>query len=147
VMDAAALQLSVSPSTAPNLRARLLLRMGFTCMNQIARALSIPVNEDADPDTKIDLTFEEFASAFEMLRSIDYPVEETAEQAWPHFRGWRVNYEHAAYQLAYTIDAPPAMWSGVRRFAGTPMKPFRPTNRVAKDAKPDDPQLVFRRED
>ena len=147
VMDAAALQLSVSPSTAPNLRARLLLRMGFTCMNQIARALSIPVNDDADPDTPIDLTFEEFASAFEMLRSIDYPVEGTAEQAWPHFRGWRVNYEHAAYQLAYTIDAPPAMWSGVRRFAGTPMKPFRPTNRVAKDAKPDDPQLVFRRED
>lgn len=144
VMDAAALQLSLSPTTAPSLRARLFLRMGFTCVNKIGRAIGIPVKDDVDPDEQISLTFEEFKKAVEMLRSIGYPVEGSAEQAWPHFRGWRVNYERVAYALAYRIDAPPALWSGPRRFAGEPIPPDRPTNRIASDAKPDDPQLVFR---
>jgi hypothetical protein len=144
VMDAAALQLSLSPTTAPSLRARLFLRMGFTCVNKIGRALGVPVNDDVDPDEQISLTFDEFAKAVEMLRSIGYPVEGSAEQAWPHFRGWRVNYERVAYAIAYRIDAPPALWSGPRRFAGEPIPPDRPTNRIASDAKPDDPQLVFR---
>ncbi|AMM21612.1 hypothetical protein AX769_17530 [Frondihabitans sp. PAMC 28766] len=51
VMDAAALQLALSPSTAPGMRARLCLRMGFTCLNQIARAAGIPHDDDPDPDS------------------------------------------------------------------------------------------------
>jgi hypothetical protein len=145
VMDAAALQLSLSPSTAPNLRARLFLRMGFTCVNQVARALAIPVEDDADPDGPIAVTFEEFRGAVEMLRSVGYPVETTAEQAWPHFRGWRVNYERAAYAIAFTIDAPPALWSGPRRFPTAAIAPGRPANRVSAAARADDPQLTRRR--
>lgn len=142
VMDAAALQLSLSPGSAPNTRARLVLRMGFTCMNQVARAIRIPVEEDPDPDSELDVTFEDFQVAVELMRTVDYPVEVTAEQAWPHFRGWRVNYEKVAYALAYAIDAPPSMWSGPRRFASEPIMPYRPKNRTSKDVKPDDPQMI-----
>lgn len=144
VMDSAALQLSLSPGTAPTLRARLLLRMGFSCLNQVAHALSIPVVEDVDPDGETELTFAEFNEAVEMLRSVGYPVEHSAEQAWPHFRGWRLNYEDVAYRLAYDIDAPPALWSGSRRLVTAPIPPKRPANRVASDAQPEDPQLDIR---
>ena len=67
-----------------------------------------PLVEDVDPNGETVLTFAEFTGAVEMLRSVGYPVEHPAEQAWPHFRGWRLNYEEVAYRLAYVIDAPPA---------------------------------------
>jgi len=145
VMDAAALQLALSPGTVPNTRARLVIRMGFTCMNQVARAIRIPVDEDPDPDAPLNITFEDFQGAVNMLRSVDFPVEVTPEQAWPHFRGWRANYEKVAYALAYAIDAPPSMWSGPRRFAFAPVMPNRPKNRTAKEVRPDDPQMLVRR--
>lgn len=144
VMDAAAMQLSISPSITPALRARLALRMGFTCMNQIAQAIGFDVVEDADPDAEIALTFAEYEQAVEMLRSLSYPVEVTAEQSWPHFRGWRVNYEAVVYELARRIDAPPAMWSGPRRWRSAPVPPNRPANRLAAEASADDPQVVRR---
>jgi hypothetical protein len=144
VMDAAAMQLSVSPSTVPALRARLAIRMGFTCMNDIAQALGVSVVEDPDPDLPILLGYEEYAAAVEHLRSVDYPVEVSTEQSWPHFRGWRVNYEAVAYRLAYLIDAPPALWSGPRRWAAQTMPPSRPANRIAREVRTDDPQLARR---
>ena len=57
-------------------------------------------------------------------------MQRTATDAWPHFRGWRVNYEAAAYALAEAIDAPPGPWSGVRRPPLEEIRPFRPTNRM-----------------
>ena len=144
VMDAAAMQLSLSPSTAPALAARLVIRMGFTCMNDIAQAVGVAAVEDPDPDLPILVTFEEYAAAVEHLRSVDYPVEVSTEQSWPHFRGWRVNYEAVAYRLAYLIDAPPALWSGPRRWAAQPMPPSRPANRIAREVQAGDPQLARR---
>ena len=64
-------------------------------------------------------------------------IERTAEQAWPHFRGWRVNYEDAAYGLAKHIDAVPARWSGPRRRQDQPIPPVRPVNR-----QPSTPELA-----
>jgi hypothetical protein len=144
VMDAAALQLSLSPSAVPALRARLAIRMGFTCMNQIAQALGEAVVEDPDPDSAISVSFTDYAAAVARLESVQYPVEVSAEQSWPHFRGWRVNYEAVAYRLAYLIDAPPAFWSGPRRWAAEPMAPSRPANRIASEVHSDDPQLMGR---
>jgi hypothetical protein len=145
VMDAAALQLALSPGTVPNTRARLVVRMGFTCMNQVARAIRLPVDDDPDPDAPLNVTFDDFQLAVQMLRSVDFPIEVAPEQAWPHFRGWRANYEKVAYALAYAIDAPPSMWSGPRRFPFEPAMPHRPKNRTAKEVRPDDPQILGRR--
>jgi len=115
--------------------------MGFTCLNQIAQATGFSVTEDADPDAEIALSFQDFAEAVALLKSVGYPVEVTAEQAWPHFRGWRVNYESVGYALAHMIDAPPALWSGPRRWKMDPMPPQRPTNRVPAETRADDPQV------
>ena len=52
------------------------------------------------------------------------------EDAWAHFRGWRVNYESVAYALTWSLNAPPARWSGPRRCAGAEsLVPIRPVDR------------------
>jgi hypothetical protein len=56
-------------------------------------------------------------------------MERSPEEAWPDFRGWRVNYEAVAYALADRLDAVRAPWTGTRR-TGDPMAtPVRPANR------------------
>jgi hypothetical protein len=136
VMDAAALHLSLAPDLEPKVAARLCLRMGFSALRQIAATMGLPVDEDPDPDEPISVTYEEFAAAVEMLRSLNYPIQVSTADAWPHFRGWRVNYEAAAFALAHAVDAPPALWSGTRRWPSEPMSPRRPVTRRASDARP-----------
>lgn len=134
VMDAAALHLALSPSREPKLSARLALRMGFTALDQIARTMRLPVPDQPDPDAAISVSYDEFCEAVDMLRRLQYPIEVTNEQAWPDFRGWRANYDTTALLLARELDAPPALWSGERRWPSQPMPPRRPANRVASDA-------------
>lgn len=129
VMDAAAIALAVDPDGAP-IEARMCLRMGFTCLRDIASVLRISFDPDPDPDSPIALDRAEFATAFERLREIGYPTVRTVDDAWKHFRGWRVNYEQVAYALASALDAPPARWSGPRRlFRGESLEPNRPVDR------------------
>jgi hypothetical protein len=130
VLDAGAMQLALNPSTAPS-QSRLCLRMGFTLFNRLAASLGYPVDPDPDPDATITLTYEEFLSAVDNLRQYGFPMERSAEDAWPHFKGWRINYENSAYLLADAFTAPPAQWSGPRRHlrAGV-VEPKRPPHRA-----------------
>ncbi|WP_034265313.1 hypothetical protein [Actinospica robiniae] len=114
IMDAAALELAVNPSK-PKAPMRMALRAGFTCLREIADVEGIGYNPDPDPDDDIDLTYAEFEQGIDMLRYSGYSMEREPEEAWAHFRGWRVNYEALAYELAYRIDAVAAPWSGPRR--------------------------------
>jgi hypothetical protein len=132
VLDAAALYLSLLPDAPGAIAARLCLRGGFTCLVNIARALGLPVPEEADPDNGIALTFQEFADAIERLRKVDFPLERSSEEAWTDFVGWRVNYEAAAYAIGHAIDAPPALWSGPRRGGIPPVAPIRPATRRSR---------------
>jgi hypothetical protein len=135
VMDAAALHLALAPSREPKLAARLSLRMGFVALQQIARAMGLPVPDDPDPDGPVSVSFDEFRAAAAMLREVGYPIEKTDEQAWPHFRGWRANYDTAALLLARQLDAPPALWTGPRRWPSTPIPPRRPAARLPGDPR------------
>ena len=126
VMDAAALHLAVAPSREPKLAPRLALRMGFVAMEQIARTMRQEVSDEPDPDAPISLTFTDFQQATAMLREVDYPIERSDEEAWPDFRGWRANYDATALLLARQLDAPPALWTGTRRWPSTPIAPRRP---------------------
>jgi hypothetical protein len=132
VLDGAAMHLALSPSEATS-QARLCLRMGFTLLQRIAVTLGWTVDPDPDPNGPIELQFEEFASAVEMLERVGFRVERTAEEAWPDFRGWRVNYESIAYRLADRLTAPPTPWSGPRRHLHSgPVAPRRPPQRNPK---------------
>jgi hypothetical protein len=131
VIDAAALHLSLAPSREPKLSARLALRMGFVALDQIARTMRLPVPDEPDPEAPISISFEDFQAATAMLRELGYPIERSDEESWPHFRGWRVNYDTAALLLARELDAPPSLWTGPRRWPSQPMPPKRPGLRRA----------------
>ncbi len=135
VLDAAALHLALAPDLEPKISARLCLRSGFLALNQIARAMGAANHDDPDSDHPISIDYDDFAEAVAMLQQLGYPMQLDAETAWPHFRGWRVNYDRAGLALAYVLDAPPAKWSGPRRFTATAMAPQRPPNRISRDVK------------
>jgi hypothetical protein len=132
VLDSAALYLSVCPSAAPA-EARLCVRMGFTCLRDIARAIRVPFDPDPRPDGDIALSFDEFLEAVARLEQATVPLERSAEDAWAHFKGWRVNYESIAYTLANIVFAPPGAWTGPRRYpdeaTDVPRFPSRPVDR------------------
>ncbi|HTU73413.1 MAG TPA: hypothetical protein VMG38_07825 [Trebonia sp.] len=126
VMDSAALYLALAPDSAPDVEARLCLRGGFDCLTRVAQALGCDVPARADPAGGISLSYEEFLDAVQRIREVGFDIEREPDSAWPHFVGWRVNYERAAYAVAYSIDAPPALWSGPRRYKLKQIAPDRP---------------------
>ncbi len=128
VMDAAALHLALNPSR-PQAEVRLALRAGFLCLRDIADTKRISYNPDPSPDDPISLTYAEYLAGVSHMHRQGYPMERAPDQAWPHFRGWRVNYEVLAYELAYLIDAVPAPWSGPRRTHPHAIAPLTPVDR------------------
>ena len=129
VMDAAALILAIDPEHAP-IEARMCIRMGFTCLRDIARATHIPFDPDPQPDDPIAITRAQFEDARAQLVAAGFTTSRATDQAWAHFRGWRVNYEGIGYAVAYRFNAPPAMWTGPRQiFHGETLEPVRPTDR------------------
>jgi hypothetical protein len=141
VLDAAAMQLALNPTSAPS-QARLALRMGYTALRRIAGSIGWEYEPDPMPDDPLQLTAEDFSAAVALLHEVGFATERDADAAWPHFRGWRVNYEDLAYRMADRVLAPPAPWSGMRTGLGQQsIEPRRPPHR-----SPDSPGL-YRRPD
>ena len=138
VLDAAALHLALVPSRAPS-AARHCLRTGFLGLRALAGVYRVELPTDPRPDASLALTYEEFSDGLDRLQAVGFPIERSREEAWRHFRGWRVNCEAAAYLLADRLGAVPAPWSGERpglHLRGDqPMVPLRPRHR-----SPDDPE-------
>lgn len=128
VLDAAALHMAICPQSAPA-QARPLLRMGYLTMRKIASVSAINVDNDPAPDAPLQLTREQFDGAVAQIVSSGWLPERDIDEAWKHFRGWRVNYEAAAYGLAYHLDVVPALWSGPRRGSDEVLPPDRPIDR------------------
>jgi hypothetical protein len=136
VLDAAALYVALVPSRAPS-AARHCLRTGFLGLRALAGVYRVELPDDPRPDDPIVLSYEEFQDGLDRLQAVGFPMEVSREEAWRHFRGWRVNYEAAAYLLADRLVAVPAPWSGERRIlhADQLVEPVRPRHR-----SPDDPE-------
>lgn len=134
VLDSAALYQALCPASAPS-ESRLCLRMGFTCLRDIATAFGMPFDPDPLPTDPLRLSYEEYRQGVARLEEVRFPMERSAEEAWPHFRGWRVNYESIAYALADMTIAAPGPWSGDRRHVPGMIAPVRPPDR-----RPDDPE-------
>ncbi len=129
VMDAAAIVLAVDPEGAP-IEARMCIRMGFTCLRDIALATGVPFDPDPAPEDPITLPESEFDEAVARLVAAGFTTSRPAEEAWAHFRGWRVNYEAVGYAVASKLNAPPATWTGPRRLVpGDDLMPARPADR------------------
>lgn len=136
VLDSAALWLALSPSRAPAPETRLALRMGFLALRSIAETVGLEVDHDPDPDTPLQLTYEDYLAGVARISSTSFTIERTPEEAWPDFRGWRVNYEAVAYALADRLDAVPGPWTGPRRTLDEQVTPRRPTNRLPTPFSP-----------
>ena len=128
VLDAAALHLALCPTSAPA-EARPLLRVGYLALRQIGHTLGVPVNDDPHPDDPLRLTREEFDEAVKHMDEAGWVFERKPDEAWPHFRGWRVNYELAVEGIARHLDLPQAKWSGPRARLGQARMPERPAHR------------------
>ena len=129
VLDAAALHQSLCPGSAPP-EARPLLRVGYLTIRRLASGLGLPVADDPHPEDPITLTRAEFDEAVARMQAAGWTFERTPDEAWPHFHGWRVNYESAAYAMVHFLDLPPALWSGSRpRRRPPPQLPLRPPHR------------------
>jgi hypothetical protein len=133
VLDSAALYMALSPAAAPS-QARLCLRMGFTCLRTLADTFYISYDPDPRPDADLVITYEDYLRGVKRLQDIGFPMERTADEAWPDFRGWRVNYEGIALALAERIVATPGPWMG-GRVAGMTIPTKRPVDRT-----PDEPE-------
>jgi hypothetical protein len=133
VLDAAALHLALCPRTAPH-EARPLMRVGYITIRKLAHSHGLPVSDDPHPEDPISLTRADYDVAVERLIRAGWTFERTPEDAWPHFHGWRVNYEAAAYGLARYLDLPPAPWSGPRqRRREATLLPVRPPHREPRE--------------
>ncbi len=129
VLDAAAMHLALDPDGSA-IEARMCVRMGFTCLRDIAAVIGIDYDPDPDPDDAIALPRQAFDDAVAHLVGIGFRCTRPPGERWEHFRGWRVNYETIAYALATALDAPPAPWTGPRAGASSPpMVPLRPADR------------------
>ncbi|HVB53631.1 MAG TPA: hypothetical protein VNF24_05510 [Candidatus Acidoferrales bacterium] len=129
-MDAAAMQLALNPLTAPA-SARPFLRMGVVCLRSLSRVTGFAFNADPHPDDPTEISFDEFQFGVDRVLKVGWEAERSAEEAWPHFRGWRVNYESPAYHLATLVDAPPGPWSGTRKGRlESSLVPVRPPHRA-----------------
>jgi hypothetical protein len=129
VLDSAALYLALSPDAAPS-EAKNCLRMGFVALRGIADAFRFDYDADPLPNAPIQLPYEDFLAGIARMRAGNFPIERTPEEAWVHFRGWRVNYESIVYRLADENIVVPALWSGSRSYIdGTPIPPIRPVQR------------------
>jgi hypothetical protein len=122
--------MALAPSTVPAVQARLCLRMGFTALRSIAETLGMEVDHDPDPDGVLQLSYDDYLAGVARIESTTFRMDRTPEQAWPDFRGWRVNYEAVAYALMDRLDAVPAPWTGPRANGYGPVDVVRPTNRI-----------------
>ncbi|HEY8754894.1 MAG TPA: hypothetical protein VIN65_00870 [Candidatus Dormibacteraeota bacterium] len=134
ILDAAAMHLALCPVTVPG-PARNLMRVGYLAFRQLAATNGHPVPDDPSPDDDIQLTRDDFISAARRAQEGGMEFEREPEKAWVHFKGWRVNYEAAAYALAASLDVVPALWSGPRPRPGPPVPPARPVDRVSPTAE------------
>ena len=134
ILDAGAMHLALCPVTVPA-PARNMMRVGYLTFRELAHGAGYPVRDDPSPDDDLQLTRQEFLDAAERARVAGMEFEREPDAAWVHFKGWRVNYEEAAYALASRLDVVRALWSGPRARPGPALAPVRPLDRVSATAE------------
>lgn len=110
MMDAAALDVSVRDDAPPE--AQLFLRSGIECVEELATSLRL----DADTAGPALVSEGDFDGAVALLAEGGYPQTATSAESWPAFHDWRLRYGLRLHDIADTVVAPPAPWTGDRPF-------------------------------
>jgi hypothetical protein len=139
VLDSGAIYLALCPNRAP-VQTRLFVRMGFSALREIARSVKIEFDEDPIPNSPISVTFDEFKTEVDKLIMVNFPIERPIDEAYEHFKGWRINYESIAYKLANYIAAPASPWSGTRNHLQNNFSNQATSVKIVKNRTPDDPE-------
>jgi hypothetical protein len=87
--------------------------------------MGFTVPEEADPNGRISLSYQEFLDAVARMREVDFPIEREPADAWADFVGWRSNYEQATYRGRRHRRRACAV-VGPRRHGGPAIAPIRP---------------------
>jgi len=132
MLDAAALHDALDPGSSPR-QARICLQMGVNTLRSLAQALHIEFDPDPLPTAPIRLSYEEYLAGISRLEEVGFPFERSPAEAWPHFCGWRVNYEPIVDALTRAVVPPPAPWFLSRPWLGELRRP------QVRDRTPDDP--------
>jgi hypothetical protein len=120
VMDAAALQLAVTPSF-PQGRARSVLRQGEQCLTAMLEVLGAPRPVPPPEGFPGAVDRADFDKAVARLRRAGVSFEVEPDEAWPVFRLWRDRYEGMAFLMCRRVDAVPSWWTGPRNPATDPV--------------------------
>ena len=149
VLDSAALYLVLCPEAAPA------VPPGYACAAGSLLRRSSPLHGPhgpgrTHPERRHHPRLRRFLDAVTRLHEVNFPIQREPEAAWPHFAGWRVNYEQAAYAIAEPIDAVPALWSGPRRhqqsrwrrYVQGPAYRFPSTAKQLNDGGIEDPYVI-----
>ena len=89
-----------------------------------------PVRRGPRPDAGTVITRAEFDEGIARLQTVGFPMVRTADEAWPHFQGWRVNYESTCTGWRGRSTPVPALWSGPRRSGDRTISTKRVVNRT-----------------
>jgi hypothetical protein len=113
VLDAAALTRSTLDLPL-DVQADLCIRAGYLALRYIADFFHVPYDPNPKPDDPINISRQEFDTAYDQLAGQGLPVNSDRDQAWRDFAGWRVNYDAVLLALAKLTMAPYAPWSSDR---------------------------------
>jgi hypothetical protein len=113
VLDAAAMY-SSTLDVPRDVRADICIRAGYIALRRICGFFGITVDSDPKPDDPISIKRSEFDMVYDRFVEVGVPVRADREDAWTHFKGWRVNYDRPLLALAVLTDAPEVPWSSDR---------------------------------
>jgi hypothetical protein len=113
VLDAAALY-SSTLEVPRDVRADICIRAGYIALRRICAFYGISVPSEPGADDPISIKRSEFDMVYDRFVEVGVPVREDRDEAWKHFKGWRVNYDDPLLALAVLTDAPEVPWSSDR---------------------------------
>lgn len=104
ILDAAALW-NVVGVDREDPQASLCIRAGTLALNDIAEFFRIPLRPNPRYGDPVSVERQHFESLHAQLVDAGFEVTASAEDAWPDWSGWRVNYDQAVQELKVLTGA------------------------------------------
>lgn len=90
--------------------AETMIRAGFLALGNIADFLRIERDIDPGPQTPVSVTRQQFDALVDELEAGGVELTCARDEAWQHYRGWRVNYDQAVAGLLDQVGYVESHW-------------------------------------